>query len=104
MRSVNRYMRFCTQMLENTGFTIPRSAFPVHYRSWPSFHRSGSAAAYPPEWRDTCAIRLIAFSQRTGGAVFRSGMLEIIDAMAVDLTAGMAGQFFSLQTAIHLFV
>ena len=31
-------------------------------------------------------------------------MVEIIGAMAVDLTAGMAGQFLPLRTAIHLFV
>jgi hypothetical protein len=40
--------------------------------------------------------------QRAGGAVFRAGMVDIIGAIAVGLVAGMAGQFFSLGTDIHL--
>ena len=31
-------------------------------------------------------------------------MVEIIGAMAVDLVAGMAGQFLPMRTSIHLFV
>ena len=31
-------------------------------------------------------------------------MVEIIGAMAVDLVAGMSGQFPPLRTSIHLFV
>ena len=42
--------------------------------------------------------------QRTGSAIFRASMVEIIGAMAVDLVASMAGQFFPLRTTIHLFV
>jgi len=33
-----------------------------------------------------------------------AGMAHIIGSIAVDLVAGMAGQFFSLRTKIHLFV
>ena len=39
---------------------------------------------------------------RTGGAVFRVGMVDIIGSIAVGLVAGMAGQFLALWTAIHL--
>jgi hypothetical protein len=62
---VKRFMRFWTQMLAKTGSTNPsrlaspahysrgrRSAFPVRYRSWPSFHRSSSAPVYPPGWQN----------------------------------------------------
>ena len=39
-----------------------------------------------------------ACPQRTGSAVFRAGMIHIIGAMAVDLIAGMTGQFLPLRT------
>lgn len=50
-------------------------------------------------------IRILqtARSQRTDGAVFRMGMIEIISTMTVDVVAGMTGQFFSVGAEIHLF-
>ena len=53
-----------------------------------------------------CSVCLLQATcpQRTGSAIFRAGMVEIIGAMSVDLVAGMAGQFLPLRTSIHLFV
>ena len=58
---------------------------------------NGKIAAY-----SICLLQATC-PQRTGRAVFRASMVEIIGAMAVDLVAGMAGQFFSVGTTIHLF-
>jgi hypothetical protein len=44
-----------------------------------------------------------ALLQRTGGAVFRAGLVDLIGAIAVGLAAGMTGQFLDLRTATHLF-
>ena len=44
-----------------------------------------------------------ARSQRTGGAVLRAGMVDIIGSKAVGLVAGMAGQFFPMRAEINLF-
>ena len=61
----------------------------------------------PPEWKDPArcgGLAQTACLPRTGGAVFHTGMVDIIGAVAVDLVAGMAGQFLPLRTAIHLLV
>ena len=51
------------------------------------------------------SIRLAqtARPQRTGGAVFDASAVDIIGAKAVELVAGMAGEFFSLRAEIDLF-
>ena len=40
--------------------------------------------------------------QRTGSAVLRAGLVDIISAVTVALVARVAGQFFSLRTEIDL--
>ena len=41
--------------------------------------------------------------QGAGSTIFRTGMVNIIQAIAVALVAGMAGQFFPLWAEIDLF-
>ena len=120
VRKVKRLMRFCTQMLAKTGSTTP--ALRAAQCPQPSgvdllalfgidlgFHRIDQVQRLRIHRHGKIPARCGGFAQaaclqRAGDAVFRAGMVNIIGAIAVDLVAGMAGQFFSLRTSIHLFV
>jgi len=79
-------------------FTIDLGLHLIDQVGWLRNHRHGKIPAGCGGFAQTACLH------RAGGAVLWTGMVNIIGSIAVDLVAGMTGQFFSLRTTIHQFV
>jgi len=79
-------------------FTIYPGLHLIDQVWWLRIHRNGKIPARCGGFAQTARL------QRASRTVLRAGMVNIIGSMAVDLVAGMTGQFLPLRTKIHPFV
>ena len=77
-------------------FSIDLCFHLVDQVRWLRIHRDRKIPAGCGGFAQTACL------QRTGSAVFHTGMVHIIGTIAVDLVAGMTGQFLPLRTKIYL--